>query len=1035
MSYIENCEAFVKDFMNSEEKICYLSLQDSVRREIFCNKDFTVIDLADNHSPLAPFLDIVSGAVHSESLLKEILNPAHYEIFNSYFKSGLAEERFDIISEDSMYYEWSLFVEELRCLMTHFCKGNFLILNSQYMSFEASHFFKTLDKVPFEGKLIFCFNYDSLETESILSSDILEFVKTKKNFLQYYEDSLAVDPVFRTPIKRLDFKTIYTMLRNSRLFLLHKTSSEIVNELIVCMDELFLDENQHAILTYEIALSYFYSNMLDEATLMFNRIITTVKDNDLRIVSNFYLSKVYFYKKMNSTAFKYAVLVEHELQDRKNSPFYAFAIMQEYNSVPRANQSFLEKRYFDALQLLEENKLWCNYIDTAVNVPGFLIDNKAVLESKIIPIIEKCMEIAKRIKNRLALSNAYQWKGIILSRLGKQEESTAFFNESLRIRVELNDLTFIIRTRNGLSFESLIRSEYRKAYDYLNEYVSRLDELSNYRTVINTMRNIALPLFYSHNFLAVREVLQLLVNIIKIFNLDDMANNSFLPEYNDIQIYRAFVEYQLGYLDRARISIYNIQNNKKNVSYELYLILYFLQAAFLMEDGMYEQSMEVIDESIPELEDISSYQGHILIFIIYEFAILLRKKGMEEKSEAYFKKGFELAKRLMLPYYTHNKLSMTLDEYVESFEEYPALQLNIEKIKNKTNKARLVNQFHKKIEDYRFLNKIMTDGAENISPKAYISRCLQTLFDYSIADAVFIGEKINGKWKQLDSLSRIPVKFPSAKVWNNFDEIVSRSYTSALVPDVEENRYFSISEKFGFVLGIVIQYGEDRRISVENMNILNIAISDIQSKFIILKQNECLEQVSAKDQLSGLYNRRALIEYIDEQSRKIKRYNVLGSASEQMVFAFVDLDNFKFYNDTFGHKAGDFLIKAFSELLESTFRKSDFVCRYGGDEFLVVLKDCDCLEAEKYLVAMKEEMRKRKYFVPDLEKALGKSIEVPENRHLGFSCGLCSSTDVGDREDLRLAIDYADKALYHSKKNHKGSITIYSDFKIKNLEL
>lgn len=1029
MSYIENCKAFVDDFLNSEDKVCYLSLQDSVRREVFCDMDFTVIDLADNHSPLAPFLDIVSNPLPSEAELREILNPAHFEIFSSYFKNGLADERFDIIPEDSMNYEWKLFGEETISLMTHFCKGKFLILNSQYMSFEASSFFKGIEKIPFEGKLIFCFNYDSFESESVLSSDILEYVKTKKNFLQYYEDSLPVNPVLRTPVKSLDFKTIYTMLRNCRMFLLYHTSSKIVNELTVCIDELFLDESQKGILTYEIALSYFYSNMLDEATLMFNRIITAVKDPDLRIASNFYLSKVYFYKKMNSTAFKYAVLVEHELQDRKNSPFYAFAIMQEYNSVPRANQGFLEKRYFDALQLLEERKLWSNYVDTAVNVPGFLIENKQVLESCIIPIIENCVSISKKIKNKLALSNALQWKGIILSRLGKQEESTAFFKESLRIREELNDLTFIIRTRNGLSFESLIRSEYKKAYEYLNEYVSRLDEITNYRTVINTMRNIALPLFYSHNFEAVREVLQLLLNIIKIFNLDDMANNSFLPEFNDIQIYRAFVEYQLGYMDRAKISIYNIQNNKKNVSYELYLLLYFLQAAFLIEDGNVDGAMEIINETIPEVEDVSAYQGHILIFVIYEFSILLRKIGQEEKSAAYFKRGFDMAKRLNLSYYTHSKLSITLDDYIGAFEKYPPLKLNIEKIKNKTNKARLVNQFHKKIEDYRFLNKIMTDGAENISPKAYISRCLQTLFDYSIADAVFIAEKVNGKWKQLESLSRISVKFPSARIWNRFDEIASRTSTSAILSDPDENRYFSISEKFGFVLGIAIQYGEERHISAENMNILNIAISDIQSKFVILKQNECLEQVSAKDQLSGLYNRRALIEYIDEQTRKIRRYNVLGSVSEQMVFAFVDLDNFKFYNDTFGHKAGDFLIKAFAALLQEKFRKSDFVCRYGGDEFLIVMNDCGCGEAEEMLLGLKKELREREYFIPDLEKELGKVLEIPENKRLGFSCGLCSSNDVGDRNELRLAIDYADKALYYSKKNRKGSISVYGNVK------
>ena len=54
--------------------------------------------------------------------------------------------------------------------------------------------------------------------------------------------------------------------------------------------------------------------------------------------------------------------------------------------------------------------------------------------------------------------------------------------------------------------------------------------------------------------------------------------------------------------------------------------------------------------------------------------------------------------------------------------------------------------------------------------------------------------------------------------------------------------------------------------------------------------------------------------------------------------AFMDMDNFKYYNDTFGHEAGDLLISCMGKLLNEIFRKVDFVSRYGGDEFVIVFK-------------------------------------------------------------------------------------------------
>lgn len=1037
MSFIENCKSFVKEFIEEKDcNVCYLSVQNPICKKVFSGTKLKILDLKNNLNPLAPFLDLISEKNPSVRLVRETVAPFHAEIFLSYFKNGVVNENFDIVTDDNVNYERNIFISEIIEFIKKICTENYLVLNSQLLSPESCRIIRILEKTPTLGKFIFCFDPDDFSPKNDAFSELYENAREKKQYLQYYDDSIAearknVIQKNEKKSEKIKFEKYYNALKNYRTFLFEDSGIYALSSVSRKIDKMRLTERQKNLLSYEIALFHYYSNRIDEATLELNKITLECPDEDLKAAAMFFLSKAYSQKKMNKIAFKYALLLERMLSKKKNSPFYAFAVMQEYFCVPRFNHKFLEKRYFDALKILKKQNLLNNYIQTALNVPNFFIEDKKILETKILPIVENCIKISRKSRNNLNLSNALQWKGIVFSRLGKSYESSVFYGQSLSLRSEINDPVYIIRIRNGLSYEALIRSDYKKSYTLLNEYISHLDEISNYRTIINTLRNIALPLFYSRNFEAVKKLFQFIANLIRLFNLDDMANNSFLPEFNDMQIFRTFVDFELGNLDRARISLYNIENNSGNISDELYILLYFLESAYLLLHGETRRSFEILDESLPPVQEIQPYQGHIIVFVLYEFALLLKNKGFLQDSQRYFDLGFKIASQMNLSYFTKNKENFTLQEYVENHEIFEPIKIDIEKIRKRTNKDSLVNQVHQKLEDYRFLNKIMEDSTENLSLKTFIEKIIQSLFDYSFADSVFFAEKDGNRWKRLDSVSRVKETFPTAKTWDYCQEISARAMNNWLVFDEEMNSYFVVIEKFGYTLGIIISFGMEKSISPESLNILNIAISDIQAKYIILKQNSALQQISDTDELTRIYNRRALLEYIDGQNLRLKRYGTSESSTEAMAFAFIDMDNFKFYNDTYGHKTGDFLLREFAALLSKSLRKVDFVCRYGGDEFVVVIQKVSCQQAEKILGNIHRKLKEDEYFIPRLEKFLGKKLDVPSDRLLGFSAGICSSSDIASGDSLRTAIDFADKALYFSKKTKKGSTTIFGNIREK----
>ncbi|MEZ5292036.1 MAG: diguanylate cyclase [Vicinamibacterales bacterium] len=101
-----------------------------------------------------------------------------------------------------------------------------------------------------------------------------------------------------------------------------------------------------------------------------------------------------------------------------------------------------------------------------------------------------------------------------------------------------------------------------------------------------------------------------------------------------------------------------------------------------------------------------------------------------------------------------------------------------------------------------------------------------------------------------------------------------------------------------------------------------------------LRLRERLEDLTYRDPLTGLHNRRHLQDVLAQRIAGAQR------ASTSLALAVIDLDHFKRLNDTWGHVAGDDVLRAFAAMLAGRFRASDTICRYGGEEFVVVCGDC-----------------------------------------------------------------------------------------------
>ncbi|HHW04246.1 MAG TPA: GGDEF domain-containing protein [Thermoanaerobacterales bacterium] len=163
--------------------------------------------------------------------------------------------------------------------------------------------------------------------------------------------------------------------------------------------------------------------------------------------------------------------------------------------------------------------------------------------------------------------------------------------------------------------------------------------------------------------------------------------------------------------------------------------------------------------------------------------------------------------------------------------------------------------------------------------------------------------------------------------------------------------------------------------------------------------------MATTDSLSGLYNRAEFMNLARREFARAKRNN------EELSLLIMDLDNFKDINDTFGHAAGDEMIREMGSIIKTGFRKTDIAGRIGGEEFAVVLKNASLEEAKKVAEQLRETVAKRKVIYGKQEISFTVSIGVAA---IGGN-----ADDINDIEDI---LKMADNALYKAKAKGRNRV-------------
>lgn len=154
-----------------------------------------------------------------------------------------------------------------------------------------------------------------------------------------------------------------------------------------------------------------------------------------------------------------------------------------------------------------------------------------------------------------------------------------------------------------------------------------------------------------------------------------------------------------------------------------------------------------------------------------------------------------------------------------------------------------------------------------------------------------------------------------------------------------------------------------------------------------------LQSLASTDALTSLPNRR---HFIDEARRR----NTLLARGQSMGLALIDLDHFKRINDQYGHSAGDQVLQEFARIARANLRGNDMVARFGGEEFVLLLDNCDLATLHHCVERIRQSLANHAF------------TALPEDVRCTLSAGICL---IHPEDDLEWRISQADQALYQAK--------------------
>lgn len=289
------------------------------------------------------------------------------------------------------------------------------------------------------------------------------------------------------------------------------------------------------------------------------------------------------------------------------------------------------------------------------------------------------------------------------------------------------------------------------------------------------------------------------------------------------------------------------------------------------------------------------------------------------------------------------------------------------------------------------------------------------MFPYNVCALNFYDETFSDKPKYYVSTENYKYSQEFLENLVLIDEQSKESVTIEIIENEEATKEFTNDDNFKTEYCLDLQINEKKLAKLcfysyeiadyENFQFFETVKSEIALMAKIRNLYAQTKYLSITDGLTSLYNRRYFFENIEREFERAKRYK------SDLSIAMLDIDYFKKINDTYGHQAGDIVLKDLAQILTKTLRKTDLIFRYGGEEIIILLPETSLHQALIPLERLRKIIAERTIKFADKEFNYTISIGIAER-----------TPEIRNNDEL---ISQADEALYRAKNSGRNKIELY----------
>lgn len=316
------------------------------------------------------------------------------------------------------------------------------------------------------------------------------------------------------------------------------------------------------------------------------------------------------------------------------------------------------------------------------------------------------------------------------------------------------------------------------------------------------------------------------------------------------------------------------------------------------------------------------------------------------------------------------------------------------------------------MNEFRKLSKNIENSEKFLSSFFNI---LSSMFPYNVCALNFYDETFSDKPKYYVSTENYKYSQEFLENLVLIDEQSKESVTIEIIENEEATKEFTNDDNFKTEYCLDLQINEKKLAKLcfysyeiadyENFQFFETVKSEIALMAKIRNLYAQTKYLSITDGLTSLYNRRYFFENIEREFERAKRYK------SDLSIAMLDIDYFKKINDTYGHQAGDIVLKDLAQILTKTLRKTDLIFRYGGEEIIILLPETSLHQALIPLERLRKIIAERTIKFADKEFNYTISIGIAER-----------TPEIRNNDEL---ISQADEALYRAKNSGRNKIELY----------